>query len=274
MGYLVNKDLISQKLDLLEGILQRMGSCVVAFSGGVDSSFLLKIAFDTLGNKVLAVTATSPTYPKKELEGTMEVAKGIGVRHLIIRSAELDIKGFRDNPVDRCYFCKKELFSELKEIANKEGLSYILDGSNYDDLRDFRPGRKAKEEFGVRSPLLEAGLKKDEIRSLSQKVGLPTWNKPQFACLASRFPYFEEITEGKLRMVEEAEDYLQGEGIRQIRVRHHNHLARIEVLKEDIEIFLDPSFREKVTNKLRQIGYDYITLDLQGYRAGSMNEIL
>lgn len=267
-------DKLNQKLDQLEKLLQKMGSVLIAFSGGVDSSFLLKIAFSVLDNKVLAVTATSPTYPKKELKEAKEIAKNIGVKHLIISSNELKIKNFRHNPPDRCYFCKKELFSKLKEIAEKKRINYILDGSNCDDLDDFRPGFKAKEEFGVRSPLLEVGLKKDDIRALSRELGLSTWDKPPFACLASRFPYFEEINERKLKMVEEAEDYLREQGIKQIRIRHHNNLARIEVLKEDLDIFFNSLFREKVTNKLMKIGYNYVTLDLQGYRRGSMNEIL
>lgn len=266
-------DKLNQKLDQLENLLQEMGKVLIAFSGGVDSSFLLKIAFNVLGNKVLAVTATSPTYPKKELDEAKEIAKNIGAKHLIISSNELEIKNFRHNPPDRCYFCKRELFSKLKNIADREGISYILDGSNGDDLSDFRPGFKAKEEFGVRSPLLEVELKKDDIRTLSQKIGLSTWDKPQFACLASRFPYFEEINEKKLKMAEEAEDYLRGEGIKQVRIRHHNNLARIEVLKEDLDIFFNSLFREKVINKLMKIGYNYITLDLQGYRCGSMNEV-
>lgn len=265
---------LNHKLDQLKKLLQKMDSVLIAFSGGVDSSFLLKIAFSVLGNKALAVTATSPTYPKKELKEAKEIAKNIGIKHLIIPSNELKIKNFRHNPTDRCYFCKKELFSKLKEIAERKKISYILDGSNRDDLGDFRPGFKAKEELGVRSPLLEVGLKKDDIRALSQELGLSTWDKPQFACLASRFPYFEEINERKLKMVGKAEDYLREQGVKQVRVRHHNNLARIEVSKEDIDIFFNSLFREKVTNKLMKIGYNYITLDLQGYRSGSMNEIL
>jgi uncharacterized protein len=266
---------IEQKLEQLKEIFQSMGKVLVAFSGGVDSTFLLKVAKDSLGDRnVLAVTALSPLYPDRELAGAKRVAQEIGVRHLLIESNELEIEGFSENPPNRCYFCKRELFGELMDLAKKEGVPYVVEGSTLDDEKDHRPGRKAVQELGIRSPLQEALFTKEEVRKLSKELGLPTWDKPSFACLASRFPYGEEITSEALRMVDEAEAFLLSLGFKQVRVRHYQNLARIEVYAEDISRLMNGVLREKVVNRLKKIGYQYVTVDLQGFRSGSMNEVL
>jgi uncharacterized protein len=266
---------IEQKLEQLKEIFQSMGKVLVAFSGGVDSTFLLKVAKDSLGDRnVLAVTALSPLYPDRELAGAKRVAQEIGVRHLLIESNELEIEGFSENPPNRCYFCKRELFGELMDLAKKEGVPYVVEGSTLDDEKDHRPGRKAVQELGIWSPLQEALFTKEEVRKLSKELGLPTWDKPSFACLASRFPYGEEITSEALRMVDEAEAFLLSLGFKQVRVRHYQNLARIEVYAEDISRLMNGVLREKVVNRLKKIGYQYVTVDLQGFRSGSMNEVL
>lgn len=260
------------KLQNLKRKLKNMNSALIAFSGGVDSTFLLRVAYDVLGNNVIAVTAKSETYPKSELKEAIRLAKKIGVKHVIIDSEETDIKGFKDNTIDRCYYCKKELFSKLKDIAKKNRIKYVLDASNYDDINDFRPGMEAAEELKIKSPLKESRLTKDDIRLLSKNIGLDTWNKPSFACLASRFPYGNKITKEKLRIIEKAESYLRKLGVNQLRVRHHNKIARIEVGKKDFSLFLKNS--DKINNQLKKFGFDYVTLDLKGYRTGSMNEVI
>jgi len=266
---------IETKTKKLKDIFQSMGKVLVAFSGGVDSTLLLKVAQDTLGDKnVLAVTARSPLYPERELAGVKKLVQTLGARHRLIESNELEIPGFSENPPNRCYYCKEKLFRELLEIAKEESIPFIVEGSTLDDDKDHRPGRMAIQELGIRSPLKEALFKKIEVRELSKELGLPTWDKPSFACLASRFPYGEEITEQGLRMVDEAEDFLFGLGFKQVRVRHYGNLARIEILNEEMSRLMNGSLREKVVSHLKGIGYRYITLDLQGFRSGSMNEVL
>ncbi|MDI6763054.1 MAG: ATP-dependent sacrificial sulfur transferase LarE [Thermodesulfobacteriota bacterium] len=267
--------LAKQKSERLKEIFHSMKKVLVAFSGGVDSTFLLKIARDTLGvENVLAVTALSPLYPERELRGAKKMAEEMGVKHLLIESNELEIDGFSKNPPDRCYLCKRELFGELKKTAQQENISCIVEGSTLDDEKDHRPGKKAIGELGIRSPLVEASFTKAGVREVSKALGLPTWDKPSFACLASRFPYWEEITADGLKKVSEAEDFLIGLGFKQVRVRHYKGLARIEIFKEEIGRLLDRAIREKVVEHLKKIGYQYITLDLQGFRSGSMNEVL
>jgi len=266
---------IKEKYDRLKEVFQSMGHVLVAYSGGVDSTLLLKVAKDTLGERnILAVTALSPLYPDRELTGAKNLTKEMGVRHLLIKSNELEIEGFSKNPPNRCYYCKKELFGELQNLAQKEEIPFIIEGSTLDDEKDHRPGRRAIQELGVRSPLKEAMFTKEEVRELSNALGLTTWDKPSFACLASRFPYGEEITVDKLKMVDEAENFLFGLGFRQVRVRHHGNLARIEIYPEEIERLMDGSLRERVVSHLKKIGYNYVTVDLQGFRSGSMNEVL
>jgi uncharacterized protein len=266
---------LKTKVERLKEIFQSMGKVLVAFSGGVDSTFLLKVAQETLGDKnVLAVTALSPLYPERELLKVNQLIQTLGARHRLIRSNELEIPGFSKNPSNRCYYCKNKLFRELLDIAKEEAIPFIVEGSTLDDDQDHRPGRVAIQELGIRSPLKEAWFTKLEVREASKELGLSTWDKPSFACLASRFPYGEEITEEALRMVDTAEDFLFGLGFKQVRVRHYGSLARIEILKEEMERLMNGFLREKVVNRLREIGYTYVTLDLQGFRSGSMNEVL
>jgi len=250
-----------------------MKRVLIAYSGGVDSTFLLKIALDTLGREnVLAVIAKSETFPKREFDCAIKIARGLGAEYSIIATRELDIKNFKNNPINRCYYCKKELFSKLIAISKKNGFRYVLDGANYDDLKDMRFGMQAARKLNVKSPLLEAKIVKDEIRKFSKALGLITWDKPSFACLSSRFPYGATITEDKLKMVDQAEDFLKGLGFKQVRVRYHDKMARIELYKDDIKNLFKGALLESVDKKLRSIGFDYVTIDLAGYRTGSMNE--
>jgi uncharacterized protein len=267
--------LIEEKFERLKEIFRSMGKVLVAYSGGVDSTLLLKVAEDTLGDKnVLAVTALSPLYPERELAGAQKVIQTMGVRHRLIQSNELEIEEFSKNPPNRCYYCKRKLFGELLDLAKKESIPFIVEGSTLDDDKDHRPGRMAVQELGIRSPLKEALFTKTDVRELSKALDLSTWDKPSFACLASRFPYGESINEEELKMVDEAEDFLFELGFKQVRVRHYQNLARIEIFQEEMGRLLDGSLREKVVSHLKRIGYRYVTLDLQGFRSGSMNEVL
>ncbi|MFH0855861.1 MAG: ATP-dependent sacrificial sulfur transferase LarE [Candidatus Omnitrophota bacterium] len=264
---------LKNKLFELKRILKNSASCLIAFSGGVDSAFLLKIASLALPkDKIIAVTAISPTYPDAELKLAKQMARKIGVRHKIIKTSELSDRKFTSNNPDRCYFCKKELFKKLKTIARKINLKFVFDASNVSDKSDFRPGAKAKNELGVRSPLQEALLDKDEIRVLSRKIGLSTWNKPSLACLASRIPYGTPISKPALERIGRAEEILRGLGFREARVRHYNGLCRVEVPKKDIPKLVN--IGQSLVDKFKKLGYNYITVDLQGYRTGSLNEAI
>jgi uncharacterized protein len=263
---------LETKLERLKSEILRMEKVVIAFSGGVDSSFLLKVAHEVLGENVLAVTAKSSTYPEREFNEAVEFVTDYGIPHRIIVSEELEVEGFSDNPLNRCYLCKHEMFNKIRQIAKDEGYKSIAEGSNKDDLGDYRPGMQAISELGIASPLKDAGLSKNDIRLLSKELGLKTWNKPSFACLSSRFPYGEKITAQKLQMVDKAEQFLIDLGFRQIRVRHHGSVARIEVEEIDFDRFLDKQMRNDVYTKLKELGFVHVTLDLKGYRTGSMNE--
>jgi uncharacterized protein len=265
-------DQTHNKLKKLKTIIRDMGSVAVAFSGGTDSTFLVKVAHEVLGDKAAAVTARSASYPLRELRQAEDFAKKTGIRHAIIDSEELDIEGFSNNPVNRCYLCKKELFSKILDYAEINGLKHIVDGSNVDDLGDYRPGMLAIQELGVRRPLMEAGLGKEDIRTLSREMGLPTWDKPAFACLSSRFPYGQMITVEKLGAIDELEQFLLDLGCRQVRVRCHGDLARIEVAEGERARFFDIRMMDMVHEKFRAHGFIYVALDLKGYRTGSMNE--
>ena len=264
---------LSKKLDKLKKLILKYNTCLIAFSGGTDSAFLLKVATDVLPrSSLLAVTANSPTYPKEELVSAKSIAKLIGARHMIIRTAEDKDKRFISNPVERCYYCKSELFTKLKKLAAVHKLKYVLDASNASDKFDFRPGSRAKKELGIRSPLAEAGFTKKDIRRMSKALGLPTADKPSLACLASRIPYGTKITSGILDRVNKGEAFLRKLGFKQVRLRHYNGLCRIEVDKTDIARLLTK--RKPVVDKLKKLGYNYVTVDLEGYRTGSLNEVI
>ena len=267
-------DLAHEKLKQLQQALLEMGSVAVAFSAGVDSTFLLKVAHDTLGERAIAVTARSCSFPQRELQQAQDFCRQQGIEQLVVDSEELEIEGFRQNPPNRCYLCKRELFTKILELARSRGIAWVAEGSNRDDEGDYRPGLQAVAELGIRSPLRQAGLTKAEIRALSEELGLPTWNKPSFACLASRFVYGETISKERLAMVERAEQLLLDLGFHQLRVRIHGELARIELHPSEFGKLLEPAIREQVTKTLRELGFRYVTMDLQGYRTGSMNEVL
>ncbi|NOY12952.1 MAG: ATP-dependent sacrificial sulfur transferase LarE [Deltaproteobacteria bacterium] len=266
---------LTEKYQQLKRSLAEFESVVVAFSGGVDSTFLLRVASEVLGpEKVLALTATSPTYPQFEFEQSQKLAREIGVEQLVIESNELEIPGFAENSPQRCYHCKHELFSRCLQQAEEFGYQTVLDGSNLDDLNDYRPGRDAIKQLRVSSPLLDAGLGKADIRQLSKQLGLPTWDKQPFACLSSRFPYGTRITVARLQQVDRCESWLREQGFSSYRVRYHQQLARIEVAPAEISRLLDDELRQQLVDEFKHAGFAYVTLDLQGYRTGSMNETL
>jgi uncharacterized protein len=264
-----------KKYEHLQQILKELDSVVIGYSGGVDSTLLLKVAHDVLGDRALAVIGRSETYPSSEYQEAVAVAQSFGARYIEVTTEETDDLKFKENPPDRCYFCKSELFGKLADIAAREGIPWIADGSITDDIGDFRPGMKAKKEKSICSPLLDAGLSKEEVREISKFLSLSTWDKPSFACLASRFPYGFGITKENLSKIDRAEAFLRTLNFRNYRVRHHDDkTARIEVNANEIARLIEPEIRERITTFFASLGFTYITLDLKGYRRGSMNEVL
>lgn len=268
----VSEESVATKHQALRELIAGMGRVVVAFSGGIDSTLVLKVAYDVLGENALGATAVSPSLARAEREETANLAQLIGVPHIFVETHELDNPNYAANPSNRCYFCKSELYDVLVPIAARRGYRFILDGTNADDVGDFRPGQQAAREHGVRSPLRESGFTKAEIRSLARQLGLPNWDKPAMACLASRIPYGQAVTMPTLRQIDEAEAFLRSLGIRQLRVRHHDNLARLEVEPETFPAVLER--REEIVAGLRAVGYTFVTLDLAGFRSGSMNDML
>lgn len=267
--------MLEQKIDRLKDEIQALKRLAVAFSGGTDSAFLLRMCTDTLGkNNVLAITADFEGLSKKDLEESRRFTKELGLQHKIVKLTVLDILDVANNPPNRCYYCKKKILSVIISAANSRGYDNVVEGSNISDTADFRPGMRAIEEIGIKSPLKSAGLTKEEIREASKKLKLSTWNKPSAACLFSRIPYGEKITLEKIKRVSDAEEILSAEGFGQFRVRSHGDLARIEVLPEEINKFLERNFRDKITHEFRRLGFKYVTIDLDGYRIGSMNDEL
>ena len=267
-------DALRAKQAHLGELLRGMPSILVAYSGGVDSAYLAYAAKAACPDAVLCVTADSPSYPRRHRDLAVRIAREFGFQHEIINTAEMDRPEYRANPANRCYFCKHELYTHLSAIASDRNIAVIVDGNNADDRGDYRPGRQAAREFGVRSPLDAAGLTKEEIRELSREAGLPTWDEPASACLSSRIPYLSEVTEPKLQMVERAEEAMRALGFRVCRVRHHDTLARLEISRDEMARALEPETNAAIVRELKAAGYKYVSLDLQGYRTGSLNEVL
>jgi pyridinium-3,5-biscarboxylic acid mononucleotide sulfurtransferase len=265
---------LKTRLNSLKSDLKAMGSAAVAFSGGVDSTFLLKVAAEMLGDKLFAVTLKSPSFPKREIDAAVSIAGKFNVKHLIIESHEFENHDFIKNDSLRCYYCKKEVFGRIIDEARNHGMAYVIDGQNYDDVSDYRPGAKAAHELGVLSPLKNNRLTKNEIRQLSREMGIPGWDKPSFACLASRIPYGTQISRSLLEKIGSLEEFLISKGFAQVRVRHHGEIARIELKKEDFPILFGKSLMPGLIKEFKKAGYLYVTLDLEGYRTGSMNKLL